>query len=308
MDKGPLICEDFNMAHHHGHPGRASKGIRLAFLLNLGFTLLELVGGLLTNSTAILADAVHDLGDSFGLGQAWYFERLASRGRKGPYTYGYRRFSLLGALISAVFLILGSLFVLSRAVPRLIHPEQPHAPGMVVLAVIGVAVNGFAWKRLTKEAGLSSRTIALHLLEDVLGWLAVLLVAGVLLVKDIPVLDPALAVLITLYVLGRLAVNLRTMLPIFLQAAPKGLDMDAIAGAIGGLPRVRSVHHMHVWSLDGTRNVFSVHIVADRDLDAADYRRLKEEVREVVKGFGIVHSTVEIEFPEEACRVPEDAC
>ena len=285
----------------------SAKGIRLAFFLNTGFTILEIVGGFLTNSTAILADAAHDLGDSFGLGQAWYFERLSGRGRRGAYTYGYRRFSLLGALTSAVFLLISSLFILSRAVPRIIHPEHSNAPGMVVLAFIGVAVNGLAMKKLAKDSSLSSRTIALHFLEDILGWVAVLLVASILLVKDIHFLDPVLAVLVTLYVLSRLMTNLRSMLPIFLQAVPKGIDVASISSDIEKIAHVRGVHHIHVWSLDGKRNVFSVHIMTDRNLAPEEYQRLKEEVRQVVERHGIYHSTVEIEFPEEVCRNAGDA-
>lgn len=291
------------MAHPHDDQDGSTKGIRIAFLLNMGFTVLEILGGFITNSTAILADAAHDLGDTFGLGQAWYFERLAGRGRTDNYTYGLRRFSVLGALISAVFLLISSLYVLSQAIPRIIHPEHSNAPGMVVFAVIGVVVNGLAMKKLAKDASLSSRTIALHLMEDVLGWIAVLLVAVVLLIKDIHFLDPVLAVLITLYVLSRLISNLRSMIPIFLQAAPKDIDAQSITNTIVKIVHVRSVHHTHIWSLDGKRSVFSTHITADRDLTILEYRQLKEDVRKVVENFGIFHSTVEIEFPEEVCRI-----
>lgn len=294
------------MNHPPSGSGSTPKSIRAAFFLNAGFTLVEIAGGLLTNSTAILADAVHDLGDSFALAQAWYFERLAGRGRQGAYTYGYRRFSLLGGLVMTVFLLASSLFVLARAVPRLTRPGQANARGMIVLAVVGVAVNALAMRRLGRETGISARTVALHLLEDVLGWVAVLIVAVVLLFRDVPVLDPLLAILITLYVLGRGVRNLRSIVPIFLEAAPKGTDLDAISAGIGKIDHVRVVHHVHVWSLDGEHNVLSAHLVVDRDLAPEEYRRVKDDVRRVVGGFGLFHSTVEIEFPDEACRIPGD--
>jgi cobalt-zinc-cadmium efflux system protein len=294
------------MNHPQSGSGSPPKSIRAAFFLNAGFTLVEIAGGLLTNSTAILADAVHDLGDSFALAQAWYFERLAGRGREGAYTYGYRRFSLLGGLITTVFLLASSLFVLARAVPRLTLPGHANARGMVVLAVVGVAVNALAMRRLGRETGISARTVALHLLEDVLGWVAVLIVAVVLLFRDVPVLDPLLAILITLYVLGRAIRNLRSIVPIFLEAAPKGLDLEAISAGIGKIDHVKIVHHVHVWSLDGEHNVLSAHLVVDRDLAPGEYRRLKDDVRRVVGGFGLSHSTVEIELPDEACRIPGD--
>jgi cobalt-zinc-cadmium efflux system protein len=294
------------MNHPKSGSGSPRKSIRAAFFLNAGFTLVEFAGGLLTNSTAILADAVHDLGDSFALAQAWYFERLAGRGREGAYTYGYRRFSLLGGLITTVFLLASSLLVLARAVPRLIRPDHANAKGMIVLAVVGVAVNALAMRRLGRETGISARTVALHLLEDVLGWVAVLIVGVVLLFRDVPILDPLLAILITLYVLGRAVRNLRSIVPIFLEAAPKGMDLEAISAGIGKIGHVKIVHHVHVWSLDGEHNVLSAHLVVDRDLAPEEYRRLKDDVRRVVEGFGLAHSTVEIELPDEACRIPGD--
>jgi cobalt-zinc-cadmium efflux system protein len=294
------------MSHAQPASGSPPKSIRAAFFLNAGFTIVEFAGGLLTNSTAILADAVHDLGDSFALAQAWYFERLAGRGREGAYTYGYRRFSLLGGLITTVFLLASSLFVLARAVPRLTLPGHSNAPGMAALAVVGVAVNALAMRRLGKERGISARTVALHLLEDVLGWVAVLIVAVVLLFRDVPVLDPLLAILITFYVLGRAVRNLKMIVPIFLEAAPKGTDLDAISAGIGKIDHVKVVHHVHVWSLDGEHNVLSAHLVVDRDLAPEEYRRLKDDVRRVVGGYGLFHSTVEIELPDEACRIPGD--
>jgi cobalt-zinc-cadmium efflux system protein len=177
---------------------------------------------------------------------------------------------------------------------------------MIALAVAGVLLNALAMRRLAKETGFSARTVALHLLEDVLGWVAVLVVAVVLLFADVPILDPLLAIMITLYVLGRAVKNLRAIVPIFLEAAPKGTDAGLIAAGIGKIDHVRVVHHVHVWSLDGEHNVLSAHLVVDRDLSPEEYRRLKEEVRKTVERFGIFHSTVEIELPDEACRIPGD--
>ncbi|MEJ2412193.1 MAG: cation diffusion facilitator family transporter [Anaerolineales bacterium] len=132
------------MSHPHDHTHTHTENIRVAFFLNLGFTLFEVIGGLYTNSLAILSDALHDLGDSFSLGMAWYLERHSHKESDVKYSYGYRRFSLLAALINTIVLIAGSIYILSEAVPRLLHPEHSNAGGMVVLAVVGIAVNGFA--------------------------------------------------------------------------------------------------------------------------------------------------------------------
>lgn len=257
----------------------------------------------MTNSTAILADAVHDLGDSFALGQAWYFESISRRKGSAIYSYGFKRFSLLGALISTLLLLTSSLYILSEAIPRLINPEESNAEGMIFLAIIGIAVNGYAMLKLSGEKGMNVKTVSLHLLEDVLGWVAVLVVATILLFRDIPILDPILAILITLYILTNVVKNIRSTLPIFLQAVPKDIDLDAIRRAIEDIEHVASTHHLHLWSLDGENSIFSVHILADKDLTPEQYAQLKQSARLLIQDYGLYHSTVEIELPQEACRM-----
>ncbi|MEI8102800.1 MAG: cation diffusion facilitator family transporter [Chlorobium sp.] len=291
-----------DVAHNHHHHHHSSGNIKVAFFLNLGFTLVEIVGGFLTNSTAILADAVHDLGDSFALAQAWYFESKSVSKSSARYSYGYKRFSLLGALISTVVLLTSSLFVLANAIPRILEPRHPDAGGMILMAVVGVIVNGIAMARLSKESGMNAKVVALHLLEDVLGWVAVLVVAVVLYFWDMPVLDPLLAVIITLYILSGVVKNLKAMLPVFLQAVPPELDLGAISRDIESLEHIHAVHHAHIWSLDGVHNVFTAHLEVDTLLDAEAYMQLKERIKILVERYGIYHSTVEIECPGEACR------
>lgn len=287
-----------NTAHNH-----TTENIKLAFFLNVSFTLVEFVGGILTNSTAILADAVHDLGDSIALGQAWYFQNLTTKKPSHRFTYGYKRLTVLAALISTLFILLSSFYVLTEAVPRILQPETPHAPGMVVLAIIGIAVNGYAMIRLAGESGVNARTVALHLLEDVLGWVAILVVAFVLLFKDIPILDPILAILITLYILNNVIKNVRAIVPIFLQAAPEAVNLKTLQDKIEQLPDVETAHHLHIWSLDDEHEVFSVHLVADKNLDSAQYVQLKNRLRELIEQYGFYHSTVEVEMPQECCRM-----
>ena len=290
------------MSHIHS----STKNIKLAFFLNVGFTLIEFIGGILTNSTAILADAVHDLGDSFALGQAWYFESLAGRKANNRYTYGFRRFSLLGALVSTLFLLLSSFYVLSEAIPRIIDPEHSNAQGMVILAVIGIAVNGYAMLKLTGERSINARTVGIHLLEDVLGWVAILIVAVILLFKDIHILDPILAILITLYILSNVVKNVRAILPILLQAAPEKIDINTVSKQISKIEHVKTVHHVHIWSLDDQHQVLSAHLVADINLDSKQYAEVKLKVRELIEEYGFYHSTVEVELPEETCRISEN--
>ncbi|TCD47639.1 cation diffusion facilitator family transporter [Chlorobium sp. N1] len=299
-----MSAGDAQTHDHHHHT--AAGNIGMAFFLNLSFTLVEFVGGWLTGSTAILADAVHDLGDSFAFGQAWYFERLSLAGQSERYSYGYRRFSLVGALLSALILTGGSVFVLVQAVPRLVDPGTPDASGMVVLALIGVGVNLLAMLRIGKTEGMNARLVTLHLLEDVLGWAAVLVVAVVLMFWDIPVLDPLLAVAITLVILFGALRNLRSMLPVFLQAVPEGVSLEAVVRDAEGLEGVRAVHSAHIWSQDGRQKVFTAHLELERELDACAYTELKRRIAGLVRRHGIEHSTVEIEYPGEVCRITEE--
>ena len=249
------------MSRATGGARAASTGLRMVFLLNLGFTLLEIGGGLWTNSMAIISGAVHDLGDSFSLGLAWYLDRYAGKDSDRRYSYGYRRFSLLGALASIIVITTGSLFVLAKAVPRLIKPELPKAEGMVLLSVIGIMVNGLAVLRVKGGRTLNEQVVTWHLLGDVLTWAAVLVVSIVLMFKELPVLDPLLSLLITSYVLYNVWRNLRQTLRLFLQAVPGAVDLPEIEKTLLSIDKVISVHHTHVWSLDGEHNVLTTHLV-----------------------------------------------
>src|SRR4030065_562088 len=189
----------------HAHPHGSSTvdepaAIGVAFFLNLAFTVIEAAGGLWTNSLAILSDSLHDLGDSLAFGMSWYLARKARQVHDMKFSYGYRRLSLLGALTSALVLLVGSLFVLARAIPRLLRPEHSNAQGMIALALLGLAVNGAAAWRLRRGRSMQSQALRWHLLEDVLGWAAVLVVALTLLVADVHILDPLLSIVITGYV------------------------------------------------------------------------------------------------------------
>ncbi|TPE44458.1 cation diffusion facilitator family transporter [Pontibacter mangrovi] len=296
--------------HHHGGPGHhhhhgAGSNIKVAFFLNLTFTLLEIFGGLWINSIAILSDALHDLGDSLSLGLAWYFENVAKRGRNQKYTFGYKRFSLLGAVINSVVLLVGSFFILSEAIPRIFNPEEVNAPGMVGFAVLGIIVNGAAVLRLKKGDSLNERVVRLHLMEDVLGWVAVLVGGIILYFFDVPWIDPLLSVLITVYVLYNVVRNLRDTMHILLQAAPDNIRPEEVIGRLQQISEVSSVHDLHVWTLDGTYNVLTMHAVTDTSLPARQEEELKKKIRAAMADMNVQHVTIELEKPGEECTHEE---
>ena len=293
------------MGHHHNHDhskDMPSNRLGWAFLLNFVFTIIEFIGGFLTNSTAILADAVHDLGDSLSLGLAWILNKLGKKQANQHFTYGYKRLNLAGAFINAVVLIAGSAWVLVEAIPRLWNPQMPIADGMIALAVVGITVNGFAAYKLSEGKTLNERVINWHLLEDVLGWVAVLIVGIVLLFVDWPILDPILSIGFTLFILVNVLRNLWATLKLFIQATPDKETYRQVADTLLELPHVADLHHLHFWSLDGEEHVLTVHLVLTKNLDIEARSDLKQRIDNVLAPYALSHTTVELEDPDEACR------
>lgn len=287
--------------HDHNHEQHSTKNIRVAFFLNLGFTVLEIIGGLYTNSLAILSDALHDLGDSFSLGIAWYFQKKASQGRDQKYTYGYRRFSVIGAIINSFILIVGSVIIISEAIPRIIHPQEADAKGMILLAIVGVLVNGAAVLRLKKGISINERVVMLHLMEDVLGWIAVLIGSIVIYYTDYYVIDAYLSMGIGLYVLFNVYKNMKSAFEIVLQRVPSNVNSEKLGSYLLSLKEVKSFHDLHIWSLDGIKNVMTVHLVLREDLSASKREQFLEELKAGLVGYHIDHSTVELD-----CNIREE--
>ena len=288
--------------HRHDHADASSDRIGWAFFLNVSFTIIEFIGGWLTNSTAIMADAVHDLGDSLSIGLAWLLSKLSSKRADSLFTYGYHRFSLLGALINGFVLIAGSIWVLSEAIPRLSDPQRPDALGMLGLAILGVGVNGYAAYKLSHGKTLNERVLNWHLLEDVLGWLAVLIVAVTLLFVDWPILDPLLSIAFTLFILVNVVRNIVATGSLLMQATPdKALYRDVV-DAFAATEHVVDSHHVHLWSLDGESHVLTAHLQLDECIGYIEQRDLKADLNNRLSEFNFIHTTIEFEFPDEECR------
>lgn len=290
--------------HDHDH---STHNIRLVFFLNVGFTILEAVGGLYVNSVSILSDALHDLGDSISLGLSWYLDKKSKKQADKHFTFGYQRLSLLSALINSLVLIIGSVFVLQEVIGRLIHPESSNGEGMLYISIGGVLVNGFAAWKLSHGKSMNERVLSWHLIEDVLGWVAVLIVSIVLMFNDIQWLDPILSLLITLYILWNVFRRLRETLVLFLQGTPNEFDLEQLVNGMRDFEEVHSVHSTHLWSLDGATHVFSTHLVVDESLDTPrEIDNLKERIRAKLLQAGLTNITIEIEFgkPGHAHPIP----
>lgn len=304
------------MAHDHGHPhdhshdhaGHAhghvhatgARALALAFFINLAFTLVEVVGGWWTGSIAVLTDALHDAGDCLVLGSAWYLQRVAMKGRDSHYSYGYGRYSMLGGWLTSAVLIAGALVMLVLTVPKLWAPTLPHAMGMVGIAVFGMAMNGFAAWKLHGGGTLNERGAYLHLLEDVLGWAAVLVGGVVIHFTGWALVDPILSIAISCFILYNAVGTLRKGTGILMQEIPARLDMQAVRTKLMALPHVADLHDQHTWTLDGSFIIHTVHlVVADVDLKSA--LAAKAAARETLHEMGIHHATIEIEWADEQC-------
>jgi cobalt-zinc-cadmium efflux system protein len=292
--------------HHHDEPGvphnHAVVGdLRIALGINVVFTLIELAGGLLTNSVAIIADAVHDLGDSVTLAVALVLEKVSGRRRTKELTFGYRRFSTLGALITGLILIVGAITVLIHSVPRLIEPEAVDTTGMLILAVIGVVMNALAALRLSRTESMNARAAFLHLFEDVLGWIAVLLGALAIRFWDVYRIDPLLSIGINIFILTRAVPILVRALRVLLQYVPKEISVETVSTAVRAIESIQDAHDIHLWTLDGSYVLASLHAVTDGSVPLDNLESLKVQIRDVLRDLGVNHVTIELESPTTGC-------
>ena len=293
-----------NHSHHHHHT--SGKNLKIAFFLNLGFTILEIVGGFYVNSVSILSDALHDLDDSLSLGISWYLDKRSRRQADNKYTFGYGRFSILGAHINIVILIAGSVYFISEAINRLIYPEASDAQGMLIFAIIGIAVNGYAAYKLSGGKTLNERVVSWHLVEDVMGWAAVLIVSVVMMFTDAPYLDPALSLAITAFILYNVIKRLRETMVIILQGTPQDIDPEKIRREILSIDNIASLHHTNIWSLEGEHHVFTTHIKLKEISGFKQVLEVKRKVKQVLKKYPFSHYTIEVELEDERCELFEE--
>jgi cobalt-zinc-cadmium efflux system protein len=270
------------------------KRVRFAAFLNVAFTVLEIAGGIWTNSLAILSDALHDFGDSVALLVSWIFERGARRQPDASRTFGYQRLSLFSALFSASILIGGSIVIIFQAIPRFFNPELVNAWGMVGIAVIGVIFNGAGFFLLKKGESLNEKVLSWHLLEDMLGWIGILVGGVIIYFWKIYLLDPILTVALTAFILYNVTKNLREAINILMQGVPKHINLEAVKQDILAIKGVIGLHDIHIWSLEGETDVFTAHVVLDNETLRSP-EPTKQTIKETLLKHHIEHSTIELE-------------
>ena len=274
---------------------KTDKNILIAFVLNLFFSVFEFIGGALTGSVAIVSDAVHDIGDAASIGVSYFLERKSKKQPDNIFTYGYARYSVIGSLITTAILLFGSVAVVYNSVLRLFNPVEINYNGMIVFALVGAVVN-FVAAWFTKEGdSLNQKAVNLHMLEDVLGWIVVLIGAVIMRFTDISVIDPIMSIGVSVFIFINALKNLKQIENLFLEKTP--VEVEEIKKHICEIEGVLDVHHIHIWSMDGYSHYATMHVVTDEDS-----HHIKDKIREELREHNIGHVTLEIESSDEHCH------
>ena len=277
----------------HHHHKKAGENLAFVFFMNLAFNIIVIVGGIATNSMAILADCIHDMSDTISIAFAWYLERVSQKESSDHYSYGYQRFSILGAVIISVFVIIMAFVILSEAIPRLFAPQGVDAGGMLIVAVIGLIFKSLSVHRLHDGETFNEKAIFFHQLGDIFEWLAILILSIILMFWDgAPYLDPFVSIGIALWLIFNLGRNLYKAVEVLLQKTPDHFDVDEFKTSINAIRGVSAIDDFHVWSLDGIDSVLTLK-VSISSLD--NQERIKKEIYAIASKYHIVDITIEFD-------------
>ena len=279
----------------------SKRAVWLSFFLNLSYAIVEFIAGGVFGSSAVLADSVHDLGDAVAIGVSAVLETISNREEDSRYTLGYKRFSLLGALITAVILMTGSVFVILENLTKLFHPQPVNDEGILWLGIIAVTINVLASLVVRKGKTKNESILSLHFLEDTLGWIAVILMAVILPFTDWYILDPLLSLVISFFILSKAIPRFWSTLKIFLDAVPEGVDIKQVKSDLEKLDRVTSVNQLNLWTMDGLEKNAIIHVCLKRieDMEAS-----KTAIRHYLKDIGFHNITIEVDSDQasHACH------
>ena len=270
----------------------SKTSIWLAFFLNLSYAIVEFIAGGIFGSSAVLADSVHDLGDAIAIGISAFLETISNREEDRQYTLGYKRFSLLGALMTAVILITGSILVILENTTKLFNPQPVNDEGILWLGIIAVSINLLASLVVRKGKTKNESILSLHFLEDTLGWIAVILMAIILRFTDWYILDPLLSLVISIFILTKAIPRFWSALKIFLDAVPEGVETGDLEKDLEDLINVKSVNQLSIWSMDGLENNAIVHLCLE---DWEQMMETKNQVRQLLEERGIQNITIEVD-------------
>ena len=276
---------------------KAKYTVWVAFFLNLSYAIVEFIAGGIFGSSAVLADSVHDLGDAIAIGISAFLETISNREEDSHYTLGYKRFSLLGAMVTAVILMIGSVLVILENITKIAHPQPVNENGILWLGIIAVAINVLASLVVRKGKTKNESILSLHFLEDTLGWLAVILMAIVLRFTDWYILDPLLSLVISFFILSKALPRFWRTLKIFLDAVPEGVDIQKIKTDLAELDHVASINQLNLWTMDGLEKNAIVHVCLK---EMEHMETCKESIRIFLKDCGFQNITIEVDADLES--------
>jgi len=271
---------------------KAKYTVWVAFFLNLSYAIVEFIAGGIFGSSAVLADSVHDLGDAIAIGLSAFLETISNREEDSRYTLGYKRFSLLGALVTAVILMTGSVLVILENLTKLFHPKPVNDEGILWLGIIAVSINLLASLVVRKGKTKNESILSLHFLEDTLGWIAVILMAIILRFTDWYILDPLLSLVISFFILSKAIPRFWSTLKIFLDVVPEGVETGDLEKDLGALINVKSVNQLSIWSMDGLENNAIIHLCLE---DWDQMMETKNQVRQLLEERGVQNITIEVD-------------
>lgn len=271
---------------------KTKYAVWLAFLLNLSFAIVEFIAGGIFGSSAVLADSVHDFGDAIAIGISAFLESISNRKEDSHYTLGYKRFSLLGAMVTAVILMTGSGMVILENMVKLFHPQPVNEEGLLWLGIIAISVNILASLVIRKGQTKNESILSLHFLEDTLGWLAVILMAIVLRFTDWYILDSLLSLAISFFILSKAIPRFWSTLKIFLDAVPEGVDIKQVKNDLEQLDNVTSINQLNLWTMDGLEKNAIVHVCLEH---VKHMEVCKESIRDLLKESGFQNVTIEVD-------------
>ena len=275
---------------------KTKHAVWLAFFLNLSYAIVEFIAGGVFGSSAVLADSVHDMGDAIAIGVSAFLETISNREEDSHYTLGYKRFSLLGALVTAVILMTGSVLVILGNITTLFHPQPVNDEGILWLGIIAVSINVLASLVVRKGKTKNESILSLHFLEDTLGWVAVILMAIVLRFTDWYILDPLLSLVISIFILSKAIPRFWSTLKIFLDAVPEGVDIKQVKSDLEQLDHVTSINQLNLWTMDGLEKNAIVHVCL-KEIEQMEL--CKESIRSKLKDCGFQNITIEVDADQE---------
>jgi cobalt-zinc-cadmium efflux system protein len=289
--------------HHHHNRGTdtdiSQRNLLVSAFLNLGITVTEIAGGLISNSLALLSDALHNLGDTSAVIIAYFANRISKKDYSDKKTFGYKRIEILAALLNAVVLLVIIVYLFIEAFHRLQHPKPIKGLIMFAIALTGFAGNLVSVMLLKKDSAknINVRAAYLHLLGDTISSVLVILSAVFIYFFRIFWIDPLVTIILGLYLLKETWEILRQTVGILMQETPQGLDLAAIKKELESLPEIDNIHHVHAWNLTDREIHFECHVDLKDDIKVSETGFINDKIRTLLSTrFGIAHVTVQHEY------------